>query len=255
MNILFTHIKELLQTRPKSEGKVVGDAMKTLPHIKNAFLRIQGDTILDFGAMADLVIQETDEVIDVTGRIILPTWCDSHSHVVYAGDRSQEFVDRINGLSYEAIAAKGGGILNSAQTLQNTTEDALFEQSMERVNALMQLGTGALEIKSGYGLSHEAELKMLQVIKTIKDKAPLKIKSTFLGAHAIPKQFKSNKQAYIDLIINSMLPEIARQKLADFVDVFCEKNYFSVDDTEQILKAAAEYGLVPKIHVNQFNAF
>jgi imidazolonepropionase len=255
MNILFTHIKELLQTRPKSEVKVVGDAMKTLPHIKNAFLRIQGDTILDFGAMADLVIQETDEVIDVTGRIILPTWCDSHSHVVYAGDRSQEFVDRINGLSYEAIAAKGGGILNSAQTLQNTTEDALFEQSMERVNALMQLGTGALEIKSGYGLSHEAELKMLRVIKTIKDKTPLKIKSTFLGAHAIPKQFKSNKQDYIDLIINSMLPEIARQKLADFVDVFCEKNYFSVDDTEQILKAAAEYGLVPKIHVNQFNAF
>ena len=200
MNILFTHIKELLQTRPKSEVKVVGDAMKTLPHIKNAFLRIQGDTILDFGAMADLVIQETDEVIDLTGRIILPTWCDSHSHVVYAGDRSQEFVDRINGLSYEAIAAKGGGILNSAQTLQETTEDALFDQSMERVNALMQLGTGALEIKSGYGLSHEAELKMLRVIKTIKDKAPLKIKSTFLGAHAIPKQFKSDKQAYIDLV-------------------------------------------------------
>jgi imidazolonepropionase len=255
MNILFTHIKELLQTRPKSEVKVVGDAMKTLPHIKNAFLRIQGDTILDFGAMADLVIQETDEVIDLTGRIILPTWCDSHSHVVYAGDRSQEFVDRINGLSYEAIAAKGGGILNSAQTLQETTEDALFDQSMERVNALMQLGTGALEIKSGYGLSHEAELKMLRVIKTIKDKAPLKIKSTFLGAHAIPKQFKSDKQAYIDLIIKSMLPEISRQKLADFVDVFCEKNYFSVNDTEQILKAAAEFGLVPKIHVNQFNAF
>ena len=255
MNILFTQIKELLQTRPKSEVKVVGDAMKTLPHIKNAFLRIQGDTILNFGAMADLVIQETDEVIDVTGRIILPTWCDSHSHVVYAGDRSQEFIDRINGLSYEAIAAKGGGILNSAQTIQDTTEDTLFDQSMERVNALMQLGTGALEIKSGYGLSHEAELKMLRVIKTIKDKAPLKIKSTFLGAHAIPKQFKSNTQAYIDLIIKSMLPEIARQKLADFVDVFCEKNYFSVDETEQILKAAAQFGLVPKIHVNQFNAF
>ena len=255
MNILFTHIKELLQTRPKSEVKVVGDAMKTLPHIKNAFLRIQGDTILDFGAMADLVVQETDEVIDVSGRIILPTWCDSHSHVVYAGDRSQEFVDRINGLSYEAIAAKGGGILNSAQTLQETSEDTLFNQSMERVNALIKLGTGALEIKSGYGLSTEAELKMLRVIRAIKDKTPLKIKATFLGAHAIPTQFKSNKQAYIDLIINSMLPEIARQKLVDFVDVFCEKNYFSIDDTEQILKASAQYGLVPKIHVNQFNAF
>ena len=254
MNILFTHIKELLQTRPKSEVKVMGDSMKDLPHIKNAFLRIQGDTILDFGAMADVVIQETDEVIDVNGKIILPSWCDSHSHVVYAGDRSQEFVDRLNGLSYEDIAAKGGGILNSAQTLQATSEEALFEQSMERVNALIQLGTGALEIKSGYGLSPEAELKMLRVIKAIKGTSSLKIKATFFGAHAIPKLYKTDKQAYIDLIINTMLPEIHRENLADFVDVFCEKGYFSVDDTEQILKAATPYGLVPKIHVNQFNA-
>ena len=255
MNILFTHIKELLQTRPKSEVKVMGAAMKELPHIKNAFLRIQGDKILDFGTMADLVIQETDEVVNVTGKIILPTWCDSHSHVVYAGDRSQEFVDRLNGLSYEDIAAKGGGILNSAQTLQDTSEDALFEQSMERVHALIQLGTGALEIKSGYGLSTDAELKMLRVIKAIKEAAPLKIKATFLGAHAIPKKYKNNKQAYLDLIINTMLPEIHTQKLADFVDVFCEKGYFSLEDTEQILEAATKYGLVPKIHVNQFNAF
>ncbi|MBT7850581.1 MAG: imidazolonepropionase [Formosa sp.] len=255
MSILFTHIKELLQTRPKSELKVVGSAMKDLPHIKNAFLRIQGDTIVDFGSMRDLVVQESDEVIDVTGKIILPSWCDSHSHVVYAGDRSQEFVDRLNGLTYEEIASKGGGILNSAQTLQDTSEEALFEQSMERVNALIQLGTGALEIKSGYGLSTEGELKMLRVIKKIKDTSPLKIKATFLGAHAIPKKYKSDKQAYLDLIINSMLPKIHAQKLADFVDVFCEKGYFSLEDTEQILKAAAQYGLVPKIHVNQFNAF
>jgi len=255
MNILFTHIKELLQTRPKSEVKVMGAAMKELPHIKNAFLRIQGDTILDFGAMDDLVIQDTDDVVDVTGKIILPTWCDSHSHVVYAGDRSQEFVDQLNGLSYEDIAAKGGGILNSAQTLQDTSEQSLLEQSMERVHALIQLGTGALEIKSGYGLSTEAELKMLRVIKTIKETAPLKIKATFLGAHAIPETYKSNKQAYLDLIINTMLPEIHTQKLADFVDVFCEKGYFSLEDTEQILEAATKYGLVPKIHVNQFNAF
>ena len=255
MNILFTHIKELLQTRPKSEVKVMGAAMKELPHIKNAFLRIQGDKILDFGTMADLVIQETDEVVNVTGKLILPTWCDSHSHVVYAGDRSQEFVDRLNGLSYEDIAAKGGGILNSAQTLQDTSKDALFEQSMERVHALIQLGTGALEIKSGYGLSTDAELKMLRVIKAIKEAAPLKIKATFLGAHAIPKKYKNNKQAYLDLIINTMLPEIHTQKLADFVDVFCEKGYFSLEDTEQILEAATKYGLVPKIHVNQFNAF
>ena len=255
MSILFTHIKELLQTRPKSELKVVGSAMKDLPHIKNAFLRIQGDTIVDFGSMRDLVVQESDEVIDVTGKIILPSWYDSHSHVVYAGDRSQEFVDRLNGLTYEEIASKGGGILNSAQTLQDTSEEALFEQSMERVNALIQLGTGALEIKSGYGLSTEGELKMLRVIKKIKDTSPLKIKATFLGAHAIPKKYKSDKQAYLDLIINSMLPKIHAQKLADFVDVFCEKGYFSLEDTEQILKAAAQYGLVPKIHVNQFNAF
>ena len=255
MSILFTHIKELLQTRPKSELKVVGNAMKDLPHIKNAFLRIQGDTIVDFGPMRDLVVQETDEVIDVTGKIILPSWCDSHSHVVYAGDRSQEFVDRLNGLTYEEIAAKGGGILNSARTLQDTSEEALFEQSIERVNALIQLGTGALEIKSGYGLSTEAELKMLRVIKAIKETSPLKIKATFLGAHAIPKKYKRDKQAYLDLIINTMLPEIHAQKLADFVDVFCEKGYFSLEDTEQVLEAATLYGLVPKLHVNQFNAF
>ncbi|MDC1324619.1 imidazolonepropionase [Flavobacteriaceae bacterium] len=235
--------------------KVMGTAMADLPHIKNAFLRIQGDKILDFGPMADVVIHETDQVIDVTGKLILPTWCDSHSHVVYAGDRSQEFVDRLKGLSYEAIAAKGGGILNSAQTLHETSEDSLYAQSMERVMALIQLGTGALEIKSGYGLSTEAELKMLRVIKKIKETAPLKIKATFLGAHAVPKLYKSNKEAYIDLIINQMLPEIHRQKLADFVDVFCEKNYFSLEDMEQILEAAAQYNLVPKIHVNQFNAF
>ena len=255
MNILFTHIRELLQTRPQSDVKVMGTAMADLPHIKNAFLRIQGDEILDFGPMADVVIHETDQVIDVTGKLILPTWCDSHSHVVYAGDRSQEFVDRLKGLSYEAIAAKGGGILNSAQTLHETSEDSLYAQSMERVMALIQLGTGALEIKSGYGLSTEAELKMLRVIKKIKETAPLKIKATFLGAHAVPKLYKTNKEAYIDLIINQMLPEIHRQKLADFVDVFCEKNYFSLEDMEQILEAAAQYNLVPKIHVNQFNAF
>ena len=248
MDTLFTNIKELLQTRSVSEVKVMGESMRKLPHIKNAFLRIRGENILDFGAMADLVIQESDAVVDVTGKIILPSWCDSHSHVVYAGDRSQEFVDRLNGISYEEIAANGGGILNSAQTLQNTSESALYEQSIQRVNELIKLGTGALEIKSGYGLSTEAELKMLRVIKTIREKSPLKVKATFLGAHAIPNKYKTNKSAYIDLIINTMLPEIHQQKLADFIDVFCEKGYFSLEDTEQILKAATRYGLVPKIH-------
>ena len=255
MSTLFIHIKELLQTREKSELKVVGKSMSELPHIKNAFLRIKGDIIHSYGSMNDLVIEDSDKVIDVTGKIILPTWCDSHSHVVYAGDRSQEFVDRINELSYKDIAAKGGGILNSAQTLQNTSESALYQQSIKRVNELIKLGTGALEIKSGYGLSTEAELKMLRVIKQIKEKSAIKIKATFLGAHAVPKKYSDNKKEYIDLIINQMLPEIHKDQLADFVDVFCEKGYFSLEDTAYVLNAAAKYDLVPKIHVNQFNAF
>ena len=255
MDILFTNIKELLQTRSASEVKVKGKSMGELPHIKNAFLRIRGENILDFGLMTDLILHQTDTVVDVTGKIILPSWCDSHSHVVYAGDRSQEFVDRLNGLSYQEIAANGGGILNSAETLQNTSETALYAQSVQRVKELIKLGTGALEIKSGYGLSTESELKMLRVIKTIGEKLPLKVKATFLGAHAIPKKYKTDKTVYIDLIINTMLPEIHHQKLADFIDVFCEKGYFSLEDTEQILEAATRYGLVPKIHVNQFNAF
>jgi len=233
----------------------MGKSMSELPHIKNAFLRINGDTIHSFGPMDELVVEDSDEVIDVTGKIILPTWCDSHSHVVYAGDRSQEFVDRINGLSYEDIAAKGGGILNSAQTLQNTSESALYQQSIKRVNELVKLGTGALEIKSGYGLTTDAELKMLRVIKKIKENSAIKIKATFLGAHAIPKKHSDNKKEYLDLIINHMLPEIHKEQLADFVDVFCEKGYFSLEDTEQVLNAAAKYDLIPKIHVNQFNAF
>ena len=255
MDILFTNIKELLQTRSASEVKVKGKSMGELPHIKNAFLRIRGENILDFGLMTDLILHQTDAVVDVTGKIILPSWCDSHSHVVYAGDRSQEFVDRLNGLSYQEIAANGGGILSSAETLQNTSETALYAQSVQRVKELIKLGTGALEIKSGYGLSTESELKMLRVIKTIGEKLPLKVKATFLGAHAIPKKYKTDKTVYIDLIINTMLPEIHHQKLADFIDVFCEKGYFSLEDTEQILEAATRYGLVPKIHVNQFNAF
>ncbi|MDA9335940.1 imidazolonepropionase [Flavobacteriaceae bacterium] len=255
MDILFTNIKELLQTRSASEVKVKGKSMGELPHIKNAFLRIRGENILDFGLMTDLILHQTDAVVDVTGKIILPSWCDSHSHVVYAGDRSQEFVDRLNGLSYQEIAANGGGILHSAETLQNTSETALYAQSVQRVKELIKLGTGALEIKSGYGLSTESELKMLRVIKTIGEKLPLKVKATFLGAHAIPKKYKTDKTVYIDLIINTMLPEIHHQKLADFIDVFCEKGYFSLEDTEQILEAATRYGLVPKNHVNQFNAF
>lgn len=255
MRKVFINIRELLQVRSDYPKKVAGEAMKTLPKIDNAFLAIKDDYIVDFGSMTDYKTQNNDELIDATDRLVLPSWCDSHSHVVYAGNRSQEFVDRINGLSYKEIAKRGGGILNSAKTLQNASEDELFEQSMARIQNLIELGTGALEIKSGYGLTADAELKILRIIQRIKQETNLKIKSTFLGAHAVPEEFKTNKSGYIDLIINEMLPKISQENLADFVDVFCEKGYFDLDDTNQILSAAKTYDLQPKIHVNQFNSF
>ena len=255
MRTVFINIRELLQVRPQGQKSVAGDAMKTLPKINNAFLIVQNDCISDFGSMTDFRAQNGDEIIDATDRLVLPCWCDSHSHVVYAGNRSQEFVDRINGLSYEEIAKRGGGILNSAKTLQNTSEDDLFEQSIDRIEKLIRLGTGALEIKSGYGLTTDAELKMLRVIRSIKHHSGLKIKSTFLGAHAFPEQYKTNKVAYVDLIINEMLPKISQENLTDFIDVFCEKGYFDLVDTKRILTAAKNYNLKSKIHVNQFNTF
>lgn len=255
MSILIKNIKELLQIRDHGILKVEGHDMKILPTIKNAYLLIEDDTIVDFGKMEDCHNFNPSETIDATGKIVLPAWCDSHTHIVYAGNREQEFVDRINGLSYEEIANRGGGILNSAEVLQNTSEETLYQQSTKRVEQVMQLGTGALEIKSGYGLSIEAELKMLRVIKRIKKNFPIKIKATFLGAHALPKEYKNDKQGYLDLIINEMLPQIAKENLANYVDVFCEKGYFSLEDTEKILAASKAFHLQPKIHVNQFNAF
>ena len=255
MSLLIKNIKELLQIREPDVLKVSGDEMKTLPALKNAYVFIEHDTIVDFGSMENCTYDTADKVIDASGKIVLPAWCDSHTHIVYAGHREQEFVDRINGMSYEDIANRGGGILNSAKTLENTSEEALYQQSIARVKNVMQLGSGALEIKSGYGLSTAAELKMLRVIKRIKKEFPIKVKATFLGAHAVPKAFKDNKQGYLDLIINEMLPKVAKENLANYVDVFCEKDYFSLEDTEQILEAAKKHHLVPKIHVNQFNAF
>ena len=255
MTILITNIKELLQVRDETILKVSGNQMKLLPSIKNAYLLIENDTIVDFGDMSDATGIIANQTIDAKGKLVLPTWCDSHTHIVYAGDRSQEFVDRINGLSYEDIANRGGGILNSAKTLQNTSEDDLYNQSVIRLKAVMKLGTGAIEIKSGYGLTPDAEIKMLRVIKRLKKDFPIKVKATFLGAHALPLAFKDNKQGYLDQIINDMLPQIAKENLAQYIDVFCEKGYFDLDDTAQILKAGQEYNLTPKIHVNQFNAF
>lgn len=251
MTTLFTNIKELLQIRDAATTKVSGKDMATLPSIKNAFLFIKDDRIEDFGPM-DQAPQTADTTVDCTGQIVLPTWCDSHTHIVYAGNREQEFVDRINGLSYEEIANNGGGILNSAKKLQETSEEALYEQASKRLDEVISLGTGAIEIKSGYGLTVEAELKMLRVIKKLKENYALPIKATFLGAHAFPTEFKNNKEAYIQQIIEEMLPKVASEKLAEFVDAFCETGYFSVEDTDRILIAAQKYGLTPKVHVNQF---
>lgn len=255
MSILILNIKQLLQVRTTNVTIVKGSDMKILPTLENAYVLIEHDTIVEFGSMDDYPGYDADETIDATGKMVLPSWCDSHSHLVYAGDRSQEFVDRINGLTYEQIAQRGGGILNSADTIQNTTEDKLFEQSLQRLNDVIKLGTGAIEIKSGYGLTPEAELKMLRVIKRLTKISKAKIKATFLGAHAVPKAFKDNTSGFVDLIISDMIPEVSKQQLADYIDVFCEKGYFSLNDTERILKAGAEYGLIPKIHVNQFNSF
>ncbi|SFI92951.1 imidazolonepropionase [Olleya namhaensis] len=255
MSILITNIQELLQVREENTLKLSGNQMKELPTIKDAYLLIDNDTIVDFGSMIDVSTIKADKIIDATGKLVLPTWCDSHTHIVYAGDRSQEFVDRINGLSYEDIANRGGGITNSAKILQNTSEDELYNQSIARLKNVMKLGTGAIEIKSGYGLTPEAELKMLRVIKRIKKEFPLKVKATFLGAHALPLEYKDNKQGYLDQIINVMLPQIAKENLAQYIDIFCEKGYFDLNDTEQILNAGKHYNLIPKIHVNQFNAF
>lgn len=254
MTTLITNIQELLQVRETSIAKVSGAEMAILPTIKNAFLVIKDNLIADFGSMENLPEIKADKIIDAAGRVVLPTWCDSHTHIVYAGNREQEFVDRINGFTYEEIANRGGGILNSAKKLNETSEEEIYEQSKIRLEEVMHLGTGAVEIKSGYGLTIEGELKMLRVIKKLAENYPIEIKATFLGAHAFPLHYKDNKAGYIDEIIIKMLPKIAQNKLADYVDVFCETGYFSVEETEQIMKAGINFGLKPKIHVNQFNS-
>ncbi len=254
MPILFKNIKELVQVRTANLSFVSGKEMKELPSIKNAYLLIENGRIADFGSMDACPLTQTDEVIDATGKMILPSWCDSHTHIVYAGNREGEFVDRINGMSYEEIANRGGGILNSAKKLNETSEEALYLESEVRVKEVINLGTGAVEIKSGYGLTVASELKMLRVIKKLKDNYPIEIKATFLGAHAVPADFKDNKEGYLQLLIDKLIPKIAAEKLAEYIDIFCETGYFSVADTELILEAGKKHGLIPKIHVNQFNA-
>ncbi|EHQ41034.1 imidazolonepropionase [Myroides odoratus] len=256
MKILIKNIKELLQTRATSVNMISGNDMKILPKIDDAFLLIEDELILDYGPMADCPKEDDNiqEVIDAQGCVVLPTWVDSHTHLVYAGNRTLEFVDRINGLSYEEIFNRGGGILNSAKKLQETSEADLYEQSKVRVEEVIAQGTGAVEIKSGYGLTVEAELKMLRVIKRLKENYPIAIKATFLGAHAFPSEYKDNHTAYIDLIVNEMIPAIAKENLAEYIDAFLETGYFSVEETERIMEAGKQYGLRAKIHVNQFTA-
>lgn len=253
MTKIFKNIKELIQVRPEGISKVSGEEMKTLPTIKDAWLLVKDGKIADYGEMKDYP-ETTAEEIDCTGKMILPSWVDSHTHLVYAGNREQEFVDRINGMTYEEIANRGGGIVNSAKKLQNTSEEELYKQTETRLKEVMSLGTGALEIKSGYGLTIDAEMKMLRVIKKLKENYPVAIKSTFLGLHAIPPEYKNDRAGYVDQVINEMLPEVAKNKLADYIDVFCEKGYFTVEDTEAILEAGQKLGMKGKIHVNQFNA-
>lgn len=252
-SLLITHIQQLVQPEETIRlNPIKGSQLNQLPSKSNAFLLIEGNRIADFGPM-DQCPARADQTIDASGKMVFPSWVDSHTHLVFAKSREDEWVDRIRGLSYEAISKKGGGILNSARKLQETTEEILFEQAWGRLQEVMKYGTGTIEIKSGYGLTLDSELKMLRVIRRLKEASKLGIKATFLGAHAVPMQYREgNRQGYIDLIVNEMLPKIAGEGLADYIDVFCEKVAFTVDEMEQVLTAGAKYGLKPKVHVNQF---
>lgn len=254
--ILIKNIHTLYQVGEDFPAFISGSAMKTIPILQDAFVALEDGVIIAYGKMEDwegITDWRGVEVIDAEGGSVLPAFCDPHTHTVFARTREEEFVDRINGLTYEEIAAKGGGILNSARRLGELTEEELFEEALKRVQRMKANGTGAVEIKSGYGLSVEAELKILRVIKRLKQEAGIAIKATFLGAHAFPKEYKENRTAYINLIINEMLPAIEKEQLADYIDVFCERNYFTVEEMQQILEAGKRYGLVPKVHVNQFS--
>lgn len=256
MTTLVTNIGQLVNT-PEQSKLLRGIEMAELPCIENAFLLIEDGIITDYGPMYELELkipQLPKQVIDAAGKFVLPAWCDSHTHLVFAKTREEEFIDKIKGMSYADIAARGGGILNSARVLNETAEDDLFKSAMERLQQLVQLGTGAIEIKSGYGLTAEAELKMLRVIKRIKEQASIPVKATFLGAHTYPVLYKEDHQAYIDLIIKEMLPVIAAEKLADYIDCFCETGFFSPQEMETICQAGMRYGLKPKLHVNQLNS-
>ena len=252
MSKLIINIKELIQVRDRNISFLTSKEMDTLPSINNAYLLIENGKISDFGKMSEISKIDNVETIDAKNKIVLPCWCDSHTHSVYTGNRSDEYLQRIKGVSYQEIANNGGGILKSSKQINSISEDELFFESKNRIEKLIKYGTGSLEIKTGYGLSYDGELKMLKVIKRLKESLPIQIKSTFLGAHAIPKNYK--KEEYFRLVLDEMLPDFAKDELIDFVDIFCEKNYFSAEDTKILCNKASELGIASKIHVNQFNS-
>jgi imidazolonepropionase len=257
MNTLFINIKTLVFTEKEPQLLKAGKDMREIANIENAYLLIGKELIEDFGKMEDLQKKYAStahfKVVDVSGKMIFPAFCDSHTHLVYAGSREIEYIDKIKGFSYEEIAKRGGGILNSAKRLHETSEDELYNSAMQRLQEMISFGTGAVEIKSGYGLNTEDELKMLRVIRKIKENSPVCIKATFLGAHAVPLEYKGRQTDYVDLLINEMIPMIATDNLADFIDVFCDKGFFTTEDTERILMQGIKYGLRPKIHANELD--
>jgi len=253
MSLLIRNIKELVQVENVKRAKVSGKEMCKLGVLRNAWLLIENDAISAFGTMKDLPEFNPDQTIDASGKLVFPSWCDSHTHLVYPASREIEYIDKIRGLSYEEIAKRGGGILNSAKKMQEMAEEDLVNDALVRLNEIMQYGTGAVEIKSGYGLTPDSELKMLKVIRKLKECSPLTIKATFLGAHSIPMEYRGNQTAYVDLVINEMLPRVADEGLADYIDVFCDKGFFTIEDTDRILTAADKYGIRGKIHANELD--
>ncbi len=255
MSILITNIKKLVQAEPKAVKFRAGKQMAHLPCIENAYLIIKAGKIYEFGQMAKLNLEALNfkQKIDASGKMVFPSFCDSHTHLVYPASREIEYVDKIRGLSYEEIARRGGGILNSAKKLRETTVAELVDNAMRRLEEIKSFGTGAVEIKSGYGLDTDEELKMLYVIRKLKELSPLTIKATFLGAHSIPLEYRGKQHEYVDKVINEMIPQVAAEELADYIDVFCDKGFFTVEDTERILMAGMKYGLRPKIHANELD--
>ena len=250
--IIITNIGELVGIVSEGVLRKQGTEMDEVGSLRDAYLTIEGERISGFGNMSECPVPgPQDEVIDAEGGMVMPAFCDSHTHICYAGTREQEFIDKINGLSYEEIAARGGGILNSADLLHRTSEEELYSQTMARVREMIAKGTGAIEIKSGYGLTLEDELKMLRVIRRVKSESPATIKATFLGAHAVGRAFKGRQNEYVNLVCEEMIPAVAAEGLAEYVDVFCDEGFFTVDETDRILSAGERYGLIPKIHANE----